>query len=633
MSRDLTVTVPRLDGGFNVKDSPANIEINESPDCLNVTFDDRGAVKTRLGCGIVNTQAIASAVMDGVASYNGSMIAWSNGSMYRLSNTTFVTIASAQGQFTAGQKVAWSVYQGQLIHSDGTNGPYRYQGPSDFYRLGLATPSAPTAVSNVATASGGGPEAGTYYYKVAYVNTAVVEGEVGSSAAAVTIASTAVIYASGIPTPAASLGIGSRYVYRASGASGPFRRVGTVAGITASTFTDTMGATTWAVQVTPNDDASSLPAFSTIKLHSDHLWVPDADDSGDKSLLRYSDYRTPYISRAENFIPLNEGEDADIVAIGVQDDFVTAFKTNSIWVVQLTSPGDPTTYSWVKSPSNIGIVGSRALVETDNGIVFVGKRNNVITGIHLLAGTRVYQTSDSKLRTDSIGERLESEILALPIASWDDICIGSFNNAIFMSVTKSGDAQNAHGYWFDINRLGAEGQPGSWAPWDGRPTQVSCYVVHTDGKFYAGSAKADGYLIEVNKADTYNDAGSAINSYWWSKQLGGEKDLDSWFKDWRRCNVWFAQLGAYNMKVNFRRDGDSGDGSPFYVSLNPGGSVFDSAIFDSATFGGSSDDEQQIILGQMMSRRLSARFSNENTVNQAFRVYRFNLLSTIRRVY
>lgn len=623
-----------LDGGLNLKDAPSNIEDNESQDCLNVTFDDRGAVQTRLGCAQFNTSTAetGSFVVDGLASYNGSLVAWAGGSMYYASGTTFVTVPSAQAQFTAGQKVAHVVYQNMLICSDGSNGPYRYHSPSDFYRLGIATPSAPTAASNLGTSTGGGPETGTYYYKISYANTGVVEGEVGSAAVALTLGTTAVVNVTSIPTGSASLGVAYRYVYRASSTSGPYRRVGTISDNAASIFTDTMGATTWAVQVRDVVDASSLPVFTTVKLHKEHLWI---DDGSDRTLLRYTDYGVPYISAAENFIPLSKGDLSYITAIEVQDDLVTAFKGKSTWLVDLVTPGDPSTYSFIKSPSNIGIVGPRALIPTNNGILFMGQRDGRITGIHLLAGTEVMQTSDSKLRTESISERLESDILALSSTYWPNIAFGTFNNAIFVAVTRGSDTQNKNIYWFDINRLGSEGQPGSWSLWDGRSAQVSCFTEHS-GSFYGGSSLADGKVLQLMKASTYNDAGTAIRSYWWSKQFSGDDEQAPWVKDWRRLNVWFSQLGNYYMTVRYRVDGDSGEGSYQNVNLAPGGAVFDTDVWDSAVFAGSGDSETQLNLGQLYGRRIAFGITNSGVsgaTDVAFKVYQASIHGTLRRVY
>lgn len=629
---EFIVQVQRVDGGISSKDSPANIDTIESPDCLNVTFDDRGAVQTRYGAAYFNTSAAETGAnkLDGVASFNGSLLVWAGGSMFRASGTTFVTIGSAQGAFTSGAKIAYSIYQNMLIHSDGTNGPYRYHDPNSFYQLGIFTPSAPTAASNLATAAGAGPETGTYYYAISAANTAAVEGEPGSVAVAVTLGTTAVVNVTSIPTGAASWGVATRYVYRASTNTLNYRRVGTLSDNTTSIFTDTMGATTWSVQTTSVDDSTRPTPFTTVKLHKDVLWF---DDSSERTLARYTDYGVPYISQAENFIPLNKGDKSPITAIGVQDDFVTCFKEESTWIIDMVTPATPSTYVWDKSPSNLGIVGVRAFVETDNGIVFVGRRNGKISGLHLLSGVRVEQTSDNKLRSDSISERIEPDILAIPSASWSSIALGTFNNAVYMSYKASGDSQNAHGYWFDLNRLFSQGQPGSWAPWDGLPTKINSYAVH-DGSFYGGSDVADGYLVKIIRGTTYTDgASTAINSYWWSKKLGGDDPAsESWYKDWRKINLFYALQGAYMMNVRYRVDGDTGSGITKTVNLNPGGSVWGAFTWGSGTWGGTGDDAETIVdLAGILGRRIQFRFDNQNTSGQSFKVYRFNSLGNLRR--
>lgn len=627
---ELIVTVPRLDGGYNSKDSPANIEVNESPDCLNVTFDDRGAAQTRFGSKYVNTSVVetGSNVIDGGASYNSSHIVWAGGCMFRMSGTTAVTIGSAQGAFASGAKVAHCVYQSMLISSDGTNGPYRYHGPSDFYRLGITIPSAPTAASNVGTVAGGGPETGTYYYKIAYMNTAVVEGEAGSPSAAITASTTAVVNVTSIPTGSASFGVAYRRIYRASTLSGTYRRVGTISDNVASIFTDTMGATTWSVQTAEVADATAPTPFTTIKPHKEVLWF---DDSSDRTLLRYTDYGVPYISQAENYIPTNQGDGSNIIAIGVQDDLVSAMKDESIWVVDMIDPADATSYSWVKSPSNLGIVGPRAFVEIPNGLLFVGKLNGKITGFHILSGIRVSQTADDKLRTDSVSERLERDILALPSATWDDICLGTFSNAVYAAVTKTGDTGNAHMYWLDIARIGNEGQPGSWAPWDGLPAKVTCLYTH-NGTFYGGSSIANGKIVQVVDTTTYADDGAAIDSYWWSKKLGGEERLESWFKDWRKLNIFYALQGNYNMRVRWRVDGDTGVGYSSDIPLNPGGITWGSFTWGTGTWGAAGDDAEALIpVGGILGRRIQIGVTNLATVAQSFKVYKMVALGTLRR--
>ena len=58
-----------FDGGLNNKYEPNIVLDNESPDCKNVVFDDRGGVQTRQGCSQLNTAAVGSFAGDGLFTY------------------------------------------------------------------------------------------------------------------------------------------------------------------------------------------------------------------------------------------------------------------------------------------------------------------------------------------------------------------------------------------------------------------------------------------------------------------------------------------------------------------------------------------------------------------------------------
>jgi len=631
---EFKLRVNRLDGGLNVTDTAPNLQDNESPDCLNVIFNAQGGVQSRYGSAIYNTETVGtlSCIIDGLAEYNGTMVIWAGGTLWRVSGTTAVTVGSAQSVFNAGTKVAHVVYQNQLFCSDGTNGPYRYTGDG-FYRMGIATPNTNcTATSNVPGANL--VPTGDWIYKISFVNTAVIEGEVGATSPTLTLADSAAVCVTGIPVGAASQGVASRYIYRASTATETFRYVGELTGNVATTYTDIVGATTWAVSEEPIADATAPTPFTTIKLHKEHLWF---DDSSNRSLLRYTNYGVPYISEAANFIPLSKGDYSYITAIGVQDDYVSVFKGNSVWIGDLSVPGTTTTYNFIKSPANMGIVGPRALVEWEGGILFAGCYNGRITGFHNLSGINVSATLTDRLRSNKLSVKLDAQILQFPSSYWDDICMAQFDNAIYIAHPQYGSTYNDHIYWFDVNRLSDPGNPGSWALWDGRPCRVNCFAV-VGGYLYGGSSLADAYIIRLNTS-TYADPAGGYNSYWWSKHYGGTVELESWFKDWRNVNVYYGLLGDWDFNVKWREAGTTGSGTKEAVDSNPGGSLWGTMVWGTDSWGGGATDaEDQIDLGTTMARRIQFGFDNNYdasnvTLNSGvgFKAYRVAFEGTLRR--
>lgn len=618
------IEIERLDGGLNTKDSPSKISPFESPECKNVEFTDRGSVQTRSGTTFIG-EAVNTSSVDGQASYNGSHLVWAGGMMYHKTAATWAAVTAASGQFASGANVASEVYQSILFCSDGTNGPYRYEGPTDFYEMGIDIPSAPTSLSDTA----GDIAADTYYYKVAFVNSHVVTGEAGSASVGVTIGASATIKVENIPVATGLQGVESRKIYRATSSAGTYRLVKTLSDNVTTSFTDTVAVgDEGSAAVT---DGTAPTVFSTIRQHKERLFFPDSED---KSLLRFTDYQNPFISQADNFFSVHKGTGETIKAIGVQDDFVcTFYDKKSIWIYDLTDPSDETSWTRVKSPANMGIVGPNALAETENGIVFVGKLNGKLSGIHILSGINVAETADDKLRTQNIAEKIEPTILAWPDTLLSKIAVTSYGSRLYLAVPDSSTSTILDGImYFDILRLGDQGQPGSWAPWDG--ITVQNFLVH-EGELYGGSSNGDGRIIQFNSGEYQDADGSAIDSYFWTKQFGGESAIESYQKDGRYVFLWYDLVGGWNMNYRYRKDGDAGQGTAIEIDLTPPSGVWGTAYTWNPINiwgGGATDAETQHSISPILGRRFQHRFDNQNTAGQYFRVHALKMLMNLRRI-
>lgn len=613
-------SVERFDGGLNTKDAPSLLSPLESPDCRNVVFDDQGAVKTRDGSSQVNTTAIASVAINGLASFNNSMVAWASSSMWYLSGTTWTVVTAACGNFSSGASVAFVTYQNLLFMSDGTNGPWKYSDPDNFYNMGIDIASAPTS----RTAGAGSLATNSYFYKVSFVNTQVVEGEAGSASAGVTLTTSGSVTVQSIPVGSALAGVARRKIYRATGtATAPYGLIATISDNSTVTYTDTVDNT--AVGVAPITDGSKPNPFTTIELHKERLFMDDGDD---RTLLRYTEFENPFISKAASFIPLNKGDKKNITCIKVQNDLVSVFKPSSIWLVDLVDPSNDVTWQTLKIPGNVGIVGPKALAEIPNGILFIGRMGEKISGMHLLTGGDLLETQDEFVKSINLSEKIEDEILAIPAALYGDIAMVEFKNQILISAGRSGSTTQDHIFWLDLNRVGTKGQPGSWSIWNG--IKLNNFAVHS-GDLYGGSSQANGFIYKLF-AGAYSDSGTAINAYFWTKELGGEEAIESWIKDFRYVNLWYNREGAWYMNVRYRLDGDTSDGVAIPVDLTPGGSVWNTLVWGSGSWGGTRTNvEAQLDLGGIQGRRLQLRFDNQNTAGQSFKVNAAKLLMILRR--
>ena len=133
-------SVEAFDGGLNNKFEPTVIHDTESPDALNVIYDDLGSVSTRQGQTLFNTTAVGSFSGDGLYTTrfdDGSekMVSWWNGTMHELTGaTTFTTVASSESVFTAGTRVDMKMYQDLAFFGNGAT-PYKWNG-TEFTRHG-----------------------------------------------------------------------------------------------------------------------------------------------------------------------------------------------------------------------------------------------------------------------------------------------------------------------------------------------------------------------------------------------------------------------------------------------------------------------------------------------------------------
>lgn len=627
LQEKLVLAIDQLDGGLNTNDAPNKIGDFESPDCLNVLFSEEGAVQTRSGTtytgGSVNTSSI-----DGQISYNQTQAVIAGGRMYRYSLTTWTQVTTASGKFATGAAVAGVTYQGVSFMSDGTNGPYRWEGGENFYNMGIGIPTAVTAVSGVPTAASVGLAASSYYYKVAFVNTAVVTGGPSPAFGPVTLASTATVLVSSIPVGTGLNGVASRKIYRSTSLAGTYGLVRTLSDNTTTNFTDTtpLGSEGSAAVV----DGTGPTPWTTVREHKERIFF---DDSTVRSFLRFTDYQNPYISKAANFFSTANRKGENITAIGVQEDLISVLYDKSmIWVYDLTDPSDETTWSRALSPANLGIAGSRALAETPQGLIFVGMQNGKLSGIHLLNGIQITETANDKLRSQNIAEKIEPTIFAWPSNLLPKIAMASFENRIYIACPKSSTSTIIDGiFYFDLSRIQkSKSGPGSWAPWDG--IKVQNFVIH-NGVLYGGSSNGDGRVVQFNSG-TYTDAdGSAINSYYWTKQFGGEGDLSYYTKDGRWTDIWHALLGNYFMNYRFRKDGDIGTGNEFAISVAIGGSTWGSFTWGDGTLysSGNTTKEDRVFIGPVVGKRFQHGFTNQNTVGQAFKVFSLQSTMNLRR--
>ena len=125
----------------------------------------------------------------------------------------------------------------------------------------------------------------------------------------------------------------------------------------------------------------------------------------------------------------------------------------------------------------------------------------------------------------------------------------------------------------------------------------------------------------MNKNAQYSDDGAAIDSYFWTKEFPGNPGDEQIFKDLRYVNLLYEKAGNYYMDLIYRMDSDNGAGDRKQIYLNPGGSLWGTSIWGTSLWGGGNAvGEERIYLGQARGKRIQFKFSNQNTLNQKFKI-------------
>ena len=615
--------VDALDGGLNSKYEAAIIADNDSPDCLNVTYDNLGGVQTRNGMTKLNTATVGSYTGNGLstARFNDgteAMIGWWNGTGYRLGSTTFVTIPSAQSIFTADTRVDSVMYQNLMFFGNGGSQSYKYNG-TEFTRHGITAPNSMGA-STSGTAGANGAQTGDVNYRVTYVNSYVVEGDVSPATTTLTLASTATVSLSALPLAPTSFGVAARRVYRRdAGTTGSYKLVGTINDNTTTTYLDSTPTASLGA-VAPTDNASPGNWKFAVKHQERIFFVDPTDPSG----LRYTELGNPFVSKVTNRIPIGDGDGENISGLAIHANMVVIGKDASVWLIYMPST-DPTEWQRVKSNSKYGWASHYANADYTDAVMFIGKRYNQLNGFMSLVGADTEQNSvdlsATNVTSDSKSDRIEPDVFSFNASTINLACAIEFKNKLWFSVPYASSTNNRV-YQFTNQRRDKNQKDGAWVPFT-YPVGFSAFTIY-GGFLYAQSATANGFVYKLDTPG-YSDDGTAINSYAWTKEFSGhDQHLENW-KDFRFANFTVGTLGNYYMDFSYRTDGDSSAGTTKRIYLTPGGAVWGEFYWNDGTLWGGGTVRKKFTIGLdgISGKRIQFKVSNQNTLNQGFHIYPF----------
>lgn len=124
--RTKATRLERFDGGLNVADAYDKLAANETPDCMNVTCDQRGGAVKRLGHSKVNGSAMAGNAKDGFYWESQQLaIVQIGASLYKTSDWVTITLFAT---LSTTDFIGMCEFNGELVFAHPVDGVYTYTG-------------------------------------------------------------------------------------------------------------------------------------------------------------------------------------------------------------------------------------------------------------------------------------------------------------------------------------------------------------------------------------------------------------------------------------------------------------------------------------------------------------------------
>ncbi len=630
-----------FDGGLDTKFPKSLLPENESTDCLNVEFVN-GAVQTRQGSVRLNTTPAGSAPFDGLYTRRASdgasetMCAFIGGHMLTLGATTFNTVPSAQSVFTIGARVGAELSENYLFIGNGGVGPYKWDG-SLFTQHGVYPPTQTMTAASATT--GSLTTNGVYSYRYTNVNTALVESDLSPAVTFTCSGSALAIALSNIASGStASMGINARRIYRTQNGGSSYFRVATLSDTSTVTYTDRIADTDLGSPA-PTDNGLP-PKYNAIIYHRNILFVNDASNP---NYVWYSAIGQPYTFPSTNFFKVGDKAGDLVRGFASYDNYVVIFCEQSIWINYMPDPATPGGWRQLKTKSPYGSKSPycylQCSVRGEDMLLFPALQSRKFVGFGGLVGDTLEATATAQVATN-IASDLQSQVIEPDMFQVQETYLNNitgivYKNRAFITLTyQSPNTTNNRIYVWDFSLSNVnKRQIASWVPWKG--INVQQFAVYS-GKLYGASSTSNGYVYQVADTGVYSDDGSAIDSYYWTKEFPGFPEDTNYTKDFRYLNFLYDNSGSYQMTLRYRTDSDAGVGNYQNIDLTSGGSVWGSGV-NGLTWGvgkwggGVAQTEKRVFFGAALrGKRLQIRFDNQNTVNQRFAVYRAQFLYNIK---
>lgn len=604
------IKINRFDGGLNTKVSPELGELNESPDLLNVDFDDLGAVGTRQGRNTIGS--VGSGEVCLLHSYrrdggNPDLLAVCSGSIHfaRGDSTNFSVCSGGTGIMTAGVQAYAANMQNHCFISNGTLA-YKWDGDNITVWTCPTAPDMPVPGYTSAITSTGQNYQGVSW-KRSYTDTFGTESQASSAITGATLLSGAQFI---LTAPVASAGVAYVNVYRnlhtSDGGDGLWHLLTTYANTGDATVIDNFGET---LSTEVEYEVTASPAPPQLNVFCEHLGrFFGASLSTNPTFLYYTYASEPSKWDPEYYIRVGDGDGYPIRAlVSMGQNLLIAkedgYGSGNVWVLY-TPDNETINWSIQRLDLAYGSVSPKAMQRFAGYIMMLNR-----TGVYDLAEGTVGERI-----SNALSFAIEPNVLLWNTTGLKDSVAVTYDNKVFMSVPVNG-VQNDQMWVYDFVRGRSEVSKftGAWSRWDNQA--MADMAVHNDN-LYGGDYF--GNVVEFNQ--NWHDGGSAIDSYWRSMSIRGIPEHYDNEKVFRYIWVTVECTGNWNLYVTYAEDLYASAGTTQYVSLDPQAALWGSAVAGTSKWGATRKRYTARIPINVRAKKMQVKFWT-NTVNQYWKVH------------
>ena len=565
-----------LNGGLNSTAGPLTLKNNESSDLQNVDFNKFGSVLKRNGYAALNTATISfgtasiTAFADGGTGYTQVTSAG-----HGLSNDDRVVITGTTSYNGAWiiSSVATDTFEINMSYvADDATGDWNLTHPLNGLHWYEYDSSGTTTMLLMCTL-------GSRVYKMD-----ALDGTWDNITGSITITA-------GNHTDYANF---LNEVYGTNGADPPWKWT---------------GSGNCAAMTVPTDltDAKYVAEFNN-RLFLANVIV---DGTAHPSRIYWSNNKTTDTWTATDYIEVSKNDGQEITRIKVLGDRLVIYKTRSIYNLFFTGDAD---IPFVlpgggKSNSAVGCVAPFSVQEVNNGHVFMS-----YDGFYFYDGANSYKISD-KINTTITGYNKSKLVNA---RSW----IQKNKNHYCCILTKSGSTENDEVVvwnWF-LN---------AWSIYTNMniSAATTVYVDGTDERPYWGDYFGFVYRGDYGTNDYPLNVASLIAAHYYTNWKHYEDLMD---KKGIAHMALYHQIASNNLTLSYSYDFEGGDTYSKTVDMSGGGDVFDTGVFDTATFAKEGGNVQRIDLTGR-GRVVRFKFSNE-TADETFQIDGFGTMPHLETV-